>query len=327
MASQTQKQKAAAAARAAKAAEEAKVAEQEAEKQEEETQSDLTATQGENESVTDPETEQGVDETQADSGKEEVSETEQPAAEVEATAPSANEESIASKSEETDIAEELAKQPSPEVSVQPASGEQVEVAPVDTQPKETPKAESIAVAKVTPRMKRVDVKPADVNINTISTADYFQMKHNYVLGTGSVDLQEIIAFLDRYEDEMARGKVVQEQKGASLQQQLFRTYLRALMLPPLDRTIAMDYILWKFFKNEKSAFRVTNVARFTRSARWDIPELQMYNTMNTIFQAVADPTDRILKLREYKLGAIVSKFPQDKARYTESSLNWTQTLR
>jgi hypothetical protein len=39
------------------------------------------------------------------------------------------------------------------------------------------------------------------------------MKHNYVLGTGSVDLQEIIAFLDRYEDEMARGKVVQEPKN------------------------------------------------------------------------------------------------------------------
>ena len=183
------------------------------------------------------------------------------------------------------------------------------------------------VVKAPPSMKRVEPKQDTININTITTEEYFQMKHGYVIGSGSSDLIEIIEFLDRYENEMARGLVVSEQKGASLQHQLYRTYLRALLIAPKERDIAMDYILWKFFKNEKSSYRVTNLGRFTRSARWDIPELLMFNTMNSIFHAVANPAERLAQIREYKLGAIAAKFPTEKARYTEAFLEWAQRLR
>lgn len=293
MANQTQKQKAAKAAAAVKAAEEAKAAAEETAKQEAEAE-----TVGENTQA--PEEEAKVE-----------TETETVAEKTE------------DKVEET-LDDAVVKVVDP---IQLKEDAQAALAEREKQVEQEKPKEPPVLAKSTPKMKRVEIKNDDININTISKEDYFQIKHKYIFGTGSQDLQEVISFLDRYEDEMARGKVVADQFGASLQQQLYRVYLRALMLGPNERSIAMDYVLWKFFKNEKSSFRVTNLARFTRSAKWDIPELLMFNTLNTIFHSISNPTDRVLVIRDYKLGAIVSKFPSDKARYTESFLNWAQTLR
>lgn len=239
---------------------------------------------------------------------------------------------VEKEDESTVQSDQTEPEPEPTPAPEKADTEEATEAPIDKEKDAVAKPEVKAVTqplvvKSVPSMKRVEAKADTVNINTISTEEYFQMKHGYVFGTGSDDLQEIIQFFDRYEIEMARGVVVPEQKGASLQQQLYRNYLRALMIAPKERSIAMDYLLWKFFKNEKSSYRVTYLGRFTRTSRWDIPELLMFNTMNSIFQAIANPSDRLHTLREFKLGAIVGKFPADKARYTEAFLGWAQTLR
>ena len=253
-------------------------------------------------------------------------------ADTQPTSPSEIQPSTDVEKEDESTVQSDQTEPEPTPAPEKADTEEASETPIDKEEDAVAKPEVKAetqplVVKSVPSMKRVEVKADTVNINTISTEEYFQMKHGYVFGTGSDDLQEIIQFFDRYEIEMARGVVVPEQKGASLQQQLYRNYLRALMIAPKERSIAMDYLLWKFFKNEKSSYRVTYLGRFTRTSRWDIPELLMFNTMNSIFQAIANPSDRLHTLREFKLGAIVGKFPADKARYTEAFLGWAQTLR
>ena len=253
-------------------------------------------------------------------------------ADTQPTSPSEIQPSTDVEKEDESTVQSDQTEPEPTPAPEKADTEEATETPIDKEKDAVAKPEVKAVTqplvvKSVPSMRRVEVKADTVNINTISTEEYFQMKHGYVFGTGSDDLQEIIQFFDRYEIEMARGVVVPEQKGASLQQQLYRNYLRALMIAPKERSIAMDYLLWKFFKNEKSSYRVTYLGRFTRTSRWDIPELLMFNTMNSIFQAIANPSDRLHTLREFKLGAIVGKFPADKARYTEAFLGWAQTLR
>lgn len=324
MANQTQKQKNAAARAAAKAAEEAKVATEEANQQEQGTQDPETQAEDQAGSFSAQNSETNISEKLAGIGEQDdPSDTQE-----EGNAPAKEADGIQKLEggEDTDN-EQVTQSPSLEVSVQPIL-QHTKVEPIDLTLKPVKEEQPVvAVAKAAPKMQRVDVQTNDVNIETISTEDYFQMKHQYVFGTGSNDLQEVIEFLNRYEDTMARGAVVDERVGVSLQHQLYRNYLRAVTLSGNERNIAMDYILWKFFKNEKSAYRPHYLGRFTRSGKWEIDELKMFNSLNTIFHAISHPLERVLVLREYKLGAIVSKFPQDKARYTEAFLGWTQTYR
>ena len=89
----------------------------------------------------------------------------------------------------------------------------------------------------------------------------------------------------------------------------------------------MECLLWKFFRNEKRVFRVSNLSRYTRNGKWNIGELQMYLQLNNIFNLVKDPVERIARLRTIELGATVRDFPSEKIQYTDSFLSWSSTLK
>jgi hypothetical protein len=166
-----------------------------------------------------------------------------------------------------------------------------------------------------------------ISLANITLEELVQRKHNFNITNAGGDLLEVIQFLDRYEDKMRAGLEVAPDQGESLQKQLYKIYLRILSLDSTkERDVALEILLWKFYKDEKGAFKVTQLGRFTRNGRWIIQELNMFLQLNHIFNSVKNPQERIVRLKQFKLSAIIAGFPGDKIRYTESFLNWASSL-
>ncbi len=164
-------------------------------------------------------------------------------------------------------------------------------------------------------------------IEKITVEELIQRKHDFDITTAEGPLAEIIEFLDRYEEQMKPGNTLQFNLCESLQKQLFKNYLRILTLSPVLRAVGMEYLLWKFFRNEKRTFRVNELSRHTRNGKWEIKDLQMFLQMSNIFNLVKDPAERIARLRSVDLASTVSIFPSEKANYTESFISWATTLK
>ena len=93
-----------------------------------------------------------------------------------------------------------------------------------------------------------------------------------------------------------------------MQKQLYKIYLRILSLDSTkERDVALEILLWKFYKDEKGAFKVTQLGRFTRNGRWIIQELNMFLQLNHIFNSVKNPQERIVRLKQFKLSAIIAE--------------------
>ena len=166
-----------------------------------------------------------------------------------------------------------------------------------------------------------------ISLTNITLEELVQRKHNFNITNAGGDLLEVIQFLDRYEDKMRAGLEVAPEQGESLQKQLYKIYLRILSLDSTkERDVALEILLWKYYKDEKGAFKVTQLGRFTRNGRWIIQELNMFLQLNHIFNSVKNPQERIVRLKQFKLSAIIAGFPGDKIRYTESFLNWASSL-
>lgn len=177
------------------------------------------------------------------------------------------------------------------------------------------------------RLVKTNITPPVTTLAEISIEEVVQRKHDFDLATAEGPLKEVIEFIDRYEETMANSDSVQITIAESLQKQLFKNYLKIFNLNSMERGVAMECLLWKFFRNEKRVFRVSNLSRFTRNGKWNIGELQMYLQLNNIFNLVKDPVDRIARLRSIQLGATVKDFPAEKITYTDSFLSWASTLR
>ena len=181
--------------------------------------------------------------------------------------------------------------------------------------------------KNAPKIVKKESILAPVSLATITLEEIVFHKHDFILGEASESLKDIIDFLDRYEERMSIGKHVDQAQGESLQKQMYKNYLRIFSLEnPKERDVAMEVLLWKFWKDEKGAYRVTSMSRYTRNGRWIIKELNMYLQLNHIFNSVKNPQDRIVRLRQFSLAAIVDNFPADKARYTENFINWSVSI-
>lgn len=166
-----------------------------------------------------------------------------------------------------------------------------------------------------------------ISLTNITLEELVQRKHNFNITNAGGDLLEVIQFLDRYEDKMRAGLEIAPEQGESLQKQLYKIYLRILSLNSTkERDVALEILLWKYYKDEKGAFKVTQLGRFTRNGRWIIQELNMFLQLNHIFNSVKNPQERIVRLKQFKLSAIIAGFPGDKIRYTESFLNWASSL-
>lgn len=182
-------------------------------------------------------------------------------------------------------------------------------------------------SKKTNIVAKTELPTPAVSLATITIEQLVKRKHDFVLQNAEGDLLDILQFLDRYEEQMKGGLEIATNQGESLQKQMYKTYLRILLLSSTkERNVAMEVLLWKFYKNEKGAFMVTQLSRFTRNGRWIIQELNMFLQMNHIFNAIKNPQDRIVNLKHFKLSAIISGFPGDKIRYTESFLDWASSL-
>lgn len=206
--------------------------------------------------------------------------------------------------------------PTPEIKTD-EDGDDVVVLPV-------PKAKASNTVKVT---ETPQVEKVSTSLDTISLPDYLRHKYKFNLNSASVELKSTIEFLDRYEERMRSDAGVEKAQGESLQRQLYKTYLTIFSLQDTtERQVAMEILLWKFFKNEKGAFSVIGLARFTRGGRWPIEELNMFLQLNHVFNRIKNPLTRGIELKQFKISAIVGSFPTDKARYTEGFLNWTTTL-
>jgi triosephosphate isomerase len=146
-----------------------------------------------------------------------------------------------------------------------------------------------------------------ISLANITLEELVQRKHNFNITNAGGDLLEVIQFLDRYQDKMRAGLEVPPEQGESLQKQLYKIYLRILSLDSTkERDVALEILLWKFYKDEKGAFKVTQLGRFTRNGRWIIQELNMFLQLNHIFNSVKNPQERIVRLKQFKLSAIIS---------------------
>ena len=177
------------------------------------------------------------------------------------------------------------------------------------------------------RLTKTEITPPATTLANITIEEVIQRKHEFDLTGATGPLKEIIDFIERYEQTMANSENVQVAIAESLQKQLFKNYLKIFTLSPIERGVAMECLLWKFFRNEKRVFRVSNLSRYTRNGKWNIGELQMYLQLNNIFNLVKDPVERIARLRTIELGATVRDFPSEKIQYTDSFLSWASTLK
>lgn len=164
-------------------------------------------------------------------------------------------------------------------------------------------------------------------LKDVKIEELIKIKHEFDLSRASAGLRAIIDFFARYEETMAVSKNPSQAIGESLQKQLFKTYLTIFMLDSSkERDVAMEYLLWKFHKNEKGVFSVVNLSRFTRGATWIIQDLSMYTSLNHIFYSISEPTNRIARLRGFKLPAIIQTFPSDRVRVTDGFISWAKAI-
>lgn len=180
------------------------------------------------------------------------------------------------------------------------------------------------------RVRVIQTEPLTVEqtaLKDVKIEELIKIKHEFDLSRASVGLRTIVDFLGRYEETMAVSKNPSQAIGESLQKQLFKTYLTIFMLDSSkERDVAMEYLLWKFHKNEKGVFSVVNLSRFTRGATWIIQDLSMYTSLNHIFYSISEPTSRIAKLRGFKLPAIIQTFPSDRVRVTDGFISWAKAI-
>lgn len=161
----------------------------------------------------------------------------------------------------------------------------------------------------------------------ITFEELVRRKYGTDLNNLGAELTGIMSFLDRYQSVMGQYDVVEE-TGMSLQRQLYRTYLKILSLADVaERNVAMEYLLWKFFDKTSNAFTPVPLARFTRRGNWDISELLMFNSLNSIFDKIKDPATRFAQLGTLRIGEIVQRYPADKIIFTDGLINWTQSMR
>lgn len=161
----------------------------------------------------------------------------------------------------------------------------------------------------------------------ITFEELVRRKYGTDLNNLGAELTGIMSFLDRYQNVMGQYDVVEE-TGMSLQRQLYRTYLKILSLADVaERNVAMEYLLWKFFDKTSNAFTPVPLARFTRRGNWDISELLMFNSLNSIFDKIKDPATRFAQLSSLRIGEIVQRYPADKIIFTDGLINWTQSMR
>lgn len=176
--------------------------------------------------------------------------------------------------------------------------------------------------------KNTDLPKQSVGLDKITIDELVKRKHDFNLSEAGGMLLDTLNFLDRYENSMKASLEVPATAGESLQKQMYKIYLQIFALESTkERDVAMEVLLWKFFKDEKGAFGVTQLSRFTRQGRWHTQELNMYLQLNHIFYSSRNPLDRIQRLKDFKLPAIVGGFPADKIRYTEQFLNWVGAIR
>ena len=200
------------------------------------------------------------------------------------------------------------------------------LAKVEEEVIELPRPKTTA-SKTAAVITKTELPLPTISLTNITLEELVQRKHNFNIANAGGDLLEVIQFLDRYQDKMRAGLEVPPEQGESLQKQLYKIYLRILSLDSTkERDVALEILLWKYYKDEKGAFKVTQLGRFTRNGRWIIQELNMFLQLNHIFNSVKNPQERIVRLKQFKLSAIIAGFPGDKIRYTESFLNWASSL-
>lgn len=254
------------------------------------------------------------------------------------------------------VAEETATETTQETVDTPAVPE-AEAAPAETpaapveEAKETMEAEPARKSPQSPRARRrqmqeeVEAKSSlrkvtrtvfstDTKVITdadaapeITFEELILRKYGATLENLSEDAAAIIRFIDRYQNIMGQRDVVEE-TGISLQRQLFKTYLKIMILPQIsERNVVIEYLLWKFNDKSSNAFTPVMLARYTRRGNWDIAELLMFNSLNSIFDKIKEPKTRIAQLQSIRLGEILQRYPADKSIYVDGLISWTQSMR
>lgn len=247
----------------------------------------------------------------------------------EQTALEAKEESV----EQEQTAEEV--QPKPEDQPQPEIEAEVKV---ESQPTPNPVVDPKPIEKEVEaggprprtrgtRLIKTEITPPITTLSDLTIDIVVKRKHGFDLADASEPLKEILEFLNRYETTMQQGEGIQPLIAESLQKQLFKNYLKIFTLGNLERSVAMECLLWKFFRNETRVWRVSTLSRYTRNGKWNIGELQMFLQLNNIFNLIKDPSDRIARIRSIRLGATVKDFPGEKIQYTDALLSWSSSLK
>ena len=167
-----------------------------------------------------------------------------------------------------------------------------------------------------------DLTPVADEVPVPSAEEYYQQRYGVDIANPPEKLAHIIERIQEYVKLMANNSIMDDVRGKQLQKKLFVTYEKALMLEAPLNFAAMDYILATINEHISSAFRVEMVTRFTKNNMWSHEDTLMFNSLNALFIHIADPLTRIARLSNLNIGAIVSRYPDERANITDGLMDY-----
>ena len=120
--------------------------------------------------------------------------------------------------------------------------------------------------------------------------------------------------LETYITHMQRTQVLDEERGITLQTNLYSIYLQALAAPNGDHYAGLETILFYFYTYRREVFSQSLVFRLSGVLRLYKQQAMSWADLNTLFLATCDPSKRRDGLRTINLERIIKGLPDNTYR-------------
>lgn len=120
--------------------------------------------------------------------------------------------------------------------------------------------------------------------------------------------------LETYITHMQRTQVLDEERGITLQTNLYSIYLQALAAPNGDHYAGLETILFYFYTYRREVFSQSLVFRLSGVLRLYKQQAMSWADLNTLFLATCDPSKRRDGLRTINIERIIKGLPDNTYR-------------
>ena len=120
--------------------------------------------------------------------------------------------------------------------------------------------------------------------------------------------------LETYITHMQRTQVLDEERGITLQTNLYSIYLQALAAPNGDHYAGLETILFYFYTYRREVFSQSLVFRLSSVLRLYKQQAMSWADLNTLFLATCDPSKRRDGLRTINIERIIKGLPDNTYR-------------